>query len=528
MSEKRPPSEDPWFEDAPGGGDGGTPPSEPGVEPADPDAGAVESQGAAPEPEAVEPQAPAPGRRRLPRPSFPSPSLPRRRPSLPAVGGADRVGRRRLVALGAVVALALVGGGVLAFAGGDGDPAPIEEAGSRFGAGAEEGAGGTLLDVLAPVLGTQPRPAPEQRRDPEPEPPTADALGRAPADAVAGLFLVGFRGTQPSASFFRRLSVRPYGGVLVTGGNYQSAAQMTALTGEAQVVARDAGHPAPLVAVEQEGGEVNELPGAPRSQADLETAGAATVRNEAAAAARLLRSLGIGMNLAPSADLAVAGGPAQGRAFSDDPDVVAESVRAAVAGYRRFDVASVVRHFPGHGAAARDPDAGPAPVGLSLEQLRASDMKPFEEAAEGGSAAPAMQMSNAIYVAYDAVTPATLVPDAVSELRSRIGFDGLILSGDLVAATATTGGTVGEAAVEALKAGVDMLLVPGGRAQQDEAYRAVVSAVRRGEVPPDRVVQALRRIASLRRATRETRQVQPQAQIGVPGGVGAPGGPAVP
>ena len=65
---------------------------------------------------------------------------------------------------------------------------------------------------------------------------------------------------------------------------------------------------------------------------------------------------------------------------------------------------------------------------------------------------------------------------------------------------------VGEAAVAALKAGVDMLVIPGGRAQQDEAYRAVVAAVRSGAISAGRVVAALERIAALRRFTRETRE----------------------
>ena len=86
-------------------------------------------------------------------------------------------------------------------------------------------------------------------------------------------------------------------------------------------------------------------------------------------------------------------------------------------------------------------------------------------------------MTNAIYVGYDGVTPATLLPEAVRELRDGLDFEGAILSADLVATTATAGGTVGEAAVNALKAGVDLLVIPGGRAQQDQAFRAVVAAV---------------------------------------------------
>ena len=122
-------------------------------------------------------------------------------------------------------------------------------------------------------------------------------------------------------------------------------------------------------------------------------------------------------------------------------------------------------------------------------------------------------MSNAIYAAYDGVTPATLLPEAVDELRDRLRFDGAIVSADLVATTATTGGSVGQAAIDALKAGVDLLIVPGGRAQQDEAYRAVVAAVRSGAVEAGRVVEALRRIAA--HAPADARLARPPAPRGI-------------
>jgi beta-N-acetylhexosaminidase len=167
--------------------------------------------------------------------------------------------------------------------------------------------------------------------------------------------------------------------------------------------------------------------------------------------------------------------------------------------------------FPGDGAASQDPNAGPSPVGLGHDDLRDADMTPFAAVARGRDAAPAMQMSNAIYGAFDSVTPATVLSDAVKELRGRLGFDGTIVSADLVATTATTGGSVGEAAVAALKAGVDLLLIPGGSAQQDEAYRDVVAAVRSRAIPAGRIVDALEHIAKLRARTREAREpVRPE------------------
>jgi beta-N-acetylhexosaminidase len=261
------------------------------------------------------------------------------------------------------------------------------------------------------------------------------------------------------------------------------------------------------VAVRQEGGDFNAFGNlAPDGQVDVGEGSREAIASSAKTAAEQLKALGVGMNLAPDADIAVAGGPGQGRAFSDSAAKVASAVKATVGMYNGAGVAAAVGPFPGDGAASQDPDTGPAPVGLSLDALRGADMKPFEAVSSGAGRAPAMQMSNAIYAAYDGVTPATLLPDAIKELRGRLSFAGAIISADLVATTATAGGTVGQAAVTALKAGADMLVVPGGRAQQDQAFRAIVAAVRSGAVPAARVRDALGRIAALRRFTRGARE----------------------
>jgi beta-N-acetylhexosaminidase len=151
--------------------------------------------------------------------------------------------------------------------------------------------------------------------------------------------------------------------------------------------------------------------------------------------------------------------------------------------------------FPGEGAASQDPIEGPATVGLSLQELDARDLRPFAGIV---ARAPAIQLSAAMYAAWDGVTPATLSLDAVRLLRGKLGFEGAIVSADLVAATAATGESVGKAAVAALAAGCDLVLVPGGREEQEAALRAVVTAVRTGELPAARIDEALRRFNALR------------------------------
>lgn len=387
--------------------------------------------------------------------------------------------RRRLALLAVLGAL---GGGAIGLATETSQPvrqASVPEGGSGF---------------RGPTPGRTPLPA-------TPQAPTERAGGRAaearlpvPLErAAARLFLVGFAGQAPSAPFFSRLKRREWGAVVIDAPNVVSQTQLRALIGQLGVVSKAAGHQAPLVVADQLGGEEVAVPRiGPPAEAEIRTPAAA--RKEAQATGRSLRMRGFDLVLAPSADLARVGGPWEGRGFSDDPQTTARLVRAAIDGWKRAGIAPIVGHFPGDGTASADPELGVATVGLSRAELRREDQVPFQESAR---TAPAIQMSGALYVAFDGVTPATLDINAVRALR-QTGFRGAVVSANLTSATLATGGGVGAAAVAALEAGCDLLYVPGDRSDQEDAYRAVVKAVRDGRVPVSRVREALGRIDKLR------------------------------
>lgn len=330
-----------------------------------------------------------------------------------------------------------------------------------------------------------------------PAPPGTPARLRLPlARAAAQVFAVGFPGRDATTPFLERLRAHDWGVVLLGRENYVDRAQLRLLVRELQAVARNERRSPPLLAAIQAGGEnsaFGDLP--PRAQPLQGTAAGAT--RDARAAARALRSVGVRMTLAPEADLAFATGPAIGRAFGESPRRVAALALASARAYRGAGVATAVGHFPGQGAASQDPLAGPATVGLDLAALRAADLRPFRAVA---GTTPAMLMSNASYVAFDGVTPASLSPDAIALLRSELRFRGVVVADDLGAAASIGGSSVGRAAVDALRAGADLLLVPGDAAAQDEAYRAVLTAVRRGRLPRARLAEALDRVLALKRA----------------------------
>lgn len=324
-----------------------------------------------------------------------------------------------------------------------------------------------------------------------------EGLPLPPARAAARLMLVGFVGTEPRAAFFGRLRRLGWGGVVLERGNYVDPAQLAALTGEISLVVRESGAGAPIIAARHDGGADTAFPGLPPAEASA-TPEPAAARREAVRAGRQLRELGVSMVLAPPASVGTAGGPWEGLAFGDRPAGVAAAVTAAVDGWREGGVAPVPGRFPGEGGATQDPGDGVSSVGLGLSELEAADLVPFARAARR---APAIQMSPALYAAFDGVTPATLLPEAVGRLRA-LGFRGVVVSADLAVTTLATGGSVAEAAVDALRAGCDLLWVPGDVDAQEEAYRAVVRAIRSGDVPAARVRDALNRVSALKRAFR--------------------------
>jgi beta-N-acetylhexosaminidase len=367
------------------------------------------------------------------------------------------VSRWRLVALLAIVAVAAgVAAGAIIYAGSS--PEPLLTGGSGFSERKSK------LEYI-------PAPRASKKRPPAPRVPLARG--------VAQLFVVGFSGETAQAPFFRQLRRRDWGAVVL------SAANPVALADEVRTVGRQTRDREPLV-VAGPGVE-----GMPRRGA----ARAATARAKALAAGRALRTRGISMVLAPSAEVGYGAGPAARAAFSSDPIVVAQSARAAVEGWRAARVAPVASSYPGTGAASADPSEGVATVGLSLDELRTRDASVFHGLARR---VPVVRMSAALYAAFDGVTPATLLPEAIAMLRDA-GFRGAVMSASLPATSLATGGNVAEAAVAALRAGCDLLLVPGDARDQEAAYRAVVRAIRRGKVPQARYREALARVTALRR-----------------------------
>ena len=312
---------------------------------------------------------------------------------------------------------------------------------------------------------------------------------------VAQLFLFGFRGTDPTAEIFGRLRRLDLGGIVIGSSNYVDQTQLSALAGEAGVVARESKHLPPWVLASQEGGDLNSFPDLPPATAPADLESADQAASEARDSASSLRALGVNGVLGPVVDVGggETGSALGSRVYSDDPEEVSTYANAVVRAYRDEHMFSAAAHFPGIGATDQSTQDGPATVGLGLDELRQRDLLPFDAAISAG--VPGIVIGSALYPFSDFTVPASLsrIVDT-SLLRRELRFKGVALTDDLADPAITTLHTVPDAAVLAVRAGADMIYISGSVSDQQAAYVAVLRAVQRGRIPRRRLDEAIGRI----------------------------------
>ena len=377
------------------------------------------------------------------------------------------------------------------------DPALQSRASVPEAAGGGDGPRGrtSFLAQLIP-------PPPEDVEGPSAPTSIADLAERLPLERkIAQLFVLGFEGQDLTAPIFEQLRRQDLGGLVFESRNYLDPQQVASMAGEGTVIAADEGHVPPFVMVSQEGGVFSEFPDLPPAEAPSEFANAAAAKEAAAETATALGALGFNAVLAPVIDVGTADGtgPLDERAFSDNPDRVAEFAKAVVGAYVGQDVMAVPKHFPGLGAAAQPPEDGPTPIGLTVPELRERDLVAFEAAFDAG--APAVLISHGSYTTDDFVTPGSLSKAIANDLlREQLEFEGVSITDDLASPAVTAIAAIPDAAVDALKAGVDLVWISGPRGDQEAAINAVLNAVQAGDISRARVDQAVLRVLSAKAA----------------------------
>ena len=344
-----------------------------------------------------------------------------------------------------------------------------------------------------PTTAPSATPAPTPTPTPDPVEETLSAMTT--EEKVGQLLIAGFYETEAGEEARSYIQDYHVGGLILYGRNVESAQQLTDLTNGLKALAGD-GIPL-FLSTDQEGGMVERMP--PEIQ---KLPNAYDVSAPAAFGAALgteCAAFGLNTDFAPSLDIwsnpnnTVIGR----RAFGSDAETVTQRGLACLTAMEESGTIPVVKHFPGHGDTDTDSHVGLPVVDKTREELLEMELLPFQAAIDAG--APAVMVGHILMTQIDPDKPATLSSEVVTGLlREELGFDEVVFTDDLTMGAITQNYGLGEAAVLAVEAGCDVLLVCHEAGSVDQVYTALLDAVDTGRITEDRLDQSVRRILTLK------------------------------
>jgi len=334
-----------------------------------------------------------------------------------------------------------------------------------------------------------------------PDPVAGLLAGLSLEEKVGQMLLVGIPGLSFDEGARHAVSDLHAGGVTLLERNAESPEQLVGLLRQLQGVAR-----LPLfVAINHEGGSIVRVQTGVTDFPNAMALGATGDPNLAyevgRAGADELAAMGVNMNLAPVLDVNTeAANPVIGwRAFGGLPEEVAQFGAYFVHGTQDAGVIAVAKHFPGHGGVSVDSHLALPLVAAPAEQLWAVDLVPFRRAIAAGVSAIMSAHLAVPALTGDPALPATLAPAVMTGLlREQLGFRGLVITDDLDMKGITSQMSQAEAAVRAVEAGSDVVLVMGAGASEDATYAALLDAARSGRLSRARIDDSVRRILALK------------------------------
>ena len=324
--------------------------------------------------------------------------------------------------------------------------------------------------------------------------------GELTARRLAGERLVaGFEGRHPPRSVRRMMREGRVAGVILFSDNLGSRSHARRLISRLQAIHRPKGLRDPLlVMIDQEGGLVKRLSGAPEASAQaMGRRGAGYSRHQGALTARNLKRVGVNVDLAPVLDVGRPGSAirAQRRSFAGRPRRVRRVAIPFATAIEQRGVAATAKHFPGLGAAAESTDLAIQRIRLGRGELRRIDERPYRAfVARDGDL---VMISTAIYTRFSDKPAAFSRRIATGELRHRLGFEGVSISDALETVSARHFGGPARVGVAAAKAGTDLLLFTDHRSAA-RAGRALRRRLRSGKLARGPFEESVQRVLDLR------------------------------
>lgn len=331
-------------------------------------------------------------------------------------------------------------------------------------------------------------------------------------DKVAQLFLVKPEaivdiGTATAAGDATKQAINktPVGGFVYFSDNLQSEQQVQDMLRHVNQYSKDrTGLPA-FLSIDEEGGTVARVAGSGRfdvtnvgNMADIGASGDVDQAKQAGdTIGTYLSDLGFNLDFAPDADVLTnpENTVVKKRSFGSDPQVVSDMSLAVAQGLAQHQVYSVYKHFPGHGATAGDTHQGYAYTDKTLDELKQSELIPFENAIRNNAEFIMAAHISASHVTGDD-TPASLSKTMITDiLRGQMGYDGIVVTDAMNMGAVTEQYTSAQAAVKALQAGADLVLMPE---DFQEAYQGVLDAVKDGTLTEQRINESVTRIVKVK------------------------------
>jgi len=331
--------------------------------------------------------------------------------------------------------------------------------------------------------------------------PIQQALASMTLDEKIGqMIIAGFYGTEAEGYLTSLVNEANVGGIIFFGRNFSSLNQTTEILNDLKKL--DPVIPL-FLSVDEEGGSVSRLPNEiddlPSARWFRKNVGQDKAFELGVVIGETLNEFGFNMNYAPVLDVdndktsSVMGS----RSYSTDPEVVGEMGSMVAKGMEYAGVISVVKHFPGHGDVAVDSHEGVPVLRFSMERLTQNELKPFAIAISNDI--PAIMVGHLAIQIIDKKTPASLsYPILTGLLRQTMGYDGVIITDDLGMGAIRKDFSQSEAAVLAVMAGADVVMVSHYENDPFRVIEALKKAISNGEITEARIDERVTRILRLK------------------------------
>ncbi|KPK94954.1 MAG: hypothetical protein AMJ88_02580 [Anaerolineae bacterium SM23_ 63] len=322
---------------------------------------------------------------------------------------------------------------------------------------------------------------------------------------VGQLIMTGVNGQEVTAATCQFIQQLAPGAVVYRTGNVVSPQQLRQSSSNLQGCAYVGGVPL-FLAVDHEGQYVTRFEGGvtiyPPAMAQGATQNPELAYQVALSAGRELSFSGVNMVLGPVADVLIEYNNTviSQRSFGGDPDHVSAFVAEASKGYLEAGLIPVLKHFPGHGGVAGDSHYTLPTDDVDCQSLRSAYLPPFQAGLD--ARVPVVMTSHVAFPCLDeANRPATLSDEVLRVLLEVMEFHGVVLTDSMsMGAITSDGRTIPEASVQAVRAGVDMLLITSPE-QALATRNRLELAVQQGEIPLERIHDAVERILRVKAAS---------------------------